>query len=116
MYSFYVVRYTSMANNNDTVTDWYVLTRRDDVLGLLDGIDVHPELVRHCVVRVFEDGRVSTTVDLMRNVPDEVDEDWLPLDISGVELPDLVGTVLPPGHPVVVDGERLPYGCISVYN
>jgi hypothetical protein len=116
MYSFYVVRYTSMVNNNDTVTDWYVLTDRDDVLGLLDGIDVHPELVEACVVRVFDNGRESATVDLMEDGPDEVDEDWLPLDLSGVEIPSLRGTLLPPGHPVVVDGERLPYGCMSVYN
>ncbi len=116
MYSFYVVRYTSMANNNDTVTDWYVLAERDDVVHVLDGIDVHPELVEACVLRVFENGRLSATIDLMEDGPDECDDDWLPLDLSGHDIPPLRGTVLPPGHPVVVDDERLPYGCISVYN
>jgi hypothetical protein len=120
MYSFYVLRDARMVNNNDTVADLYVLSDRNDLLHVLEGLELDLGLTEACRLDVYLGGRLEHTVDLLATVPDEeVDDDDVvvrTLDLAGLTIPMLEGDVLPPGHPVVVDDETLHYGCTSFYN
>ncbi|WP_238006793.1 hypothetical protein KZZ52_24400 [Dactylosporangium sp. AC04546] len=118
MYSWYLVRRTAMVNNNDTVTDCFVLGEREDLLRVLATLDVHPGLTEECLLQVYREGRAASSVDLLATVDaDAADDDFEPRfpDLDGVTIPALDGPVLPPGHPVLVDGEPLHYGCTTFY-
>lgn len=121
MHSFYVLRHTGLPNNSDTITECYVLADRDDLIRVLTGLDVDPRWTEACTLTVHAGGAVAGTVDLLATVPDEEpdeddDEGFRTLDLAGLEIPSLPGRPLPPGHPVIVDGETLPYGCTAFYN
>jgi hypothetical protein len=60
-------------------------------------------------------------VDLLATVEDEDSDDEDPfepraLELAQVDVPALAGAILPPGHPVIVEGEPLHYGCTAFYN
>lgn len=116
MYSWYLLRRTGMANNNDTITDCFVLAERDDLLRVLETLDVNHGYNESCTLRVYREAQLVTTIDLFATVPDDDIEDVVPPDLSQVTIPDLDGPILPPGHPVIIDGEPLHYGCTSFYN
>ncbi len=40
----------------------------------------------------------------------------LDVDPRFIDIPELPGRPLPPGHPVLLDGEPLHYGCTAFYN
>lgn len=119
MYSFYVLRHTGMANNNDTITECYVLADRADLIRVLTGLDVDPRWTEACTLEVHVAGAVADTLDLLATVPDDGPDDddgGRTLDLAGIDLPALPGAILPPGHPVIVHGEALHYGCTAFYN
>ena len=117
MYSWYVVHRTAMVNNNDTVTDCFVLSEREDLLQVLETLDINPALAEYCSLWVYREGELDAKIDLLATVPDaEDDEDVRPPDLTGITIPALTGAVLPPGHPIVINGEPLHYGCTSFYN
>ncbi|MET7422626.1 hypothetical protein [Dactylosporangium sp. NPDC005555] len=118
MYSWYFVRRVGMANNNDTITDCFVLGDRDDLLRVLSTLDVNPNCTDSCTLQVYRDGRSLCTVDLLATVPDDGSDEFecRPPDLTGITVPALSGPVLPLGHPVLIDGGPLHYGCTSFYN
>ena len=124
MHSFYVLRHTGLPNNSDTITECYVLADRDDLIRVLTGLDVDPRWTEACTLTVHAGGAVTGTVDLLATVldedpgedEDEDDEGYRTLDLAGLEIPPLPGLLLPPGHPVIVEGEALQYGCTAFYN
>jgi hypothetical protein len=121
MYSFYLLRHSVLvANNGDTMTDCYVLGRRADLMLVLADLELSspPDETDECQLEVYEGGQLRHRIDLMANMDleDFPDEDaTYQLDLTGITIPDLVGKVLPPGHPVVVDDEVLHYGCTGFY-
>lgn len=120
MYSYYVLRHTQMANNRDTVTDCWVLNDRDDLLAVLGDLDVNPSLTRSCLLSVYRHGTVDATFDFVPAVPDGPDDDLdefaeIAPDLTGVDLPTLTDPVLPPGHPVDLDGEPRHFGLTVSY-
>ncbi|WP_344509730.1 hypothetical protein [Dactylosporangium maewongense] len=120
MYSWYVVRRTSMVNNNDTATDWFVLSDHADLLRVLDTLDVNPSWTDSCALQVYRDSRLDVSIDLLATVSDDDEgddgDDFCPPDLTGVTIPALDGTPLPPGHPVILDGTPLHYGSSTFYN
>ncbi|WP_433205727.1 hypothetical protein ACQP00_38310 [Dactylosporangium sp. CS-047395] len=118
MHSFYLLRHTAMANNSDALTDCYVLADRDALIRVLTGLDVDPRWTVACTLEVHDPDR--RTIDLLATLPDEEiaadDPDYRTLDLDAIDLPALTGPPLPPGHPVIVDGEALHYGCTAFYN
>ncbi|MDG6103957.1 hypothetical protein Daura_23445 [Dactylosporangium aurantiacum] len=120
MYSYYVLRHTQLVNNRDTVTDCWVLNDRDDLLAVLSDLDVNPTLTESCLLWVYRSGSLDATFDFLPAVPDEQDDDLdefaaVAPDLAGVDLPALTDPVLPPGHPVDVDGEPRHFGLTVRY-
>ncbi|MFI5912009.1 hypothetical protein [Dactylosporangium sp. NPDC051541] len=94
-----------------------MLSDRDDLIRVLTELDVDPRFTESSTLEVH--GTEIQTIDLLATVDEEPDEDFegtVALDLTRIDIPALPGRPLPPGHPVLVDGEPLHYGCTAFYN